>query len=152
MLCAPAHLFLLDFVTLIAPGEKYKLRSISLCNIRFISLQGCFEVLAAFIIRAYQFTEFSGVLLTASIVRVHRHDYGGSKRLWNVSQFLRDCSAQHPTKQSSSCFPLWEPEIFLILPSQSLKYSPQQSVFKHLQSHCERSSFTFIKTKGKIIG
>jgi hypothetical protein len=41
-------------------------------------------------------------------------DDGGSKYLWRVSQFLRDCTAQHPWRQSSSYSPLWESKISLM--------------------------------------
>jgi hypothetical protein len=35
---------------------------------------------------------------------------GGSKHLWNVSQFLPDHTVQYPSRQSSSYSPLWETE------------------------------------------
>jgi hypothetical protein len=41
---------------------------------------------------------------------LHR-DNGGSKHLWNVGQFLGDCTVQHPRRQSFSNSPPWEQEI-----------------------------------------
>jgi hypothetical protein len=38
-------------------------------------------------------------------------DDGGNKYLWNIGQFLSECSAQHPRWQPSLCSPPWEPEI-----------------------------------------
>jgi hypothetical protein len=38
-------------------------------------------------------------------------DEGGSKRLWNVWQFLRDYTTIHKRRQSSSYSPPWEREI-----------------------------------------
>jgi hypothetical protein len=49
------------------------------------------------------------VLKTAS----DRTDNGGSKHLLNVGQFLRDYTAQHPRRESSSYSPPWQPEILL---------------------------------------
>jgi hypothetical protein len=36
---------------------------------------------------------------------------GGSKHIWNVGQFLKDCTAQHLRRQPSSYSSPWEPEI-----------------------------------------
>jgi hypothetical protein len=41
----------------------------------------------------------------------YRPGDGGSKHLWNVGQFLRDCTAQNTRRQSSLYSPPWEPEI-----------------------------------------
>jgi hypothetical protein len=41
----------------------------------------------------------------------HRPDDGGSKHLWNVCQFLRDDTAQHFRRRSSSYSPPWKLEI-----------------------------------------
>jgi hypothetical protein len=41
----------------------------------------------------------------------HRRDDGGSKLLWNISQYLPDYMVQHPRRQPSSYLSLWQPEI-----------------------------------------
>jgi hypothetical protein len=50
----------------------------------------------------------------------HRPDDGGSKHLWNISQFLPNYTTQHPKRQSFSYLSSWDPEIsFLWLRCQS---------------------------------
>jgi hypothetical protein len=60
----------------------------------------------------------------------HRLDDGGSKRLWNVGQFLREYTTQHPRRQSSSYSRQREPEI------------SQNSTLSHLvfSADCNRSA------------
>jgi hypothetical protein len=54
----------------------------------------------------------------------------GSKHLWNVGQYLLECTAQHSWRQSSSYSPPWEPEV-----SQPL------TIFDKIFDSCTASEF-----------
>jgi hypothetical protein len=65
----------------------------------------------------------------------HHPDYGGSKLLWNGSQYLQGYTVQHPRRQPSSYSSLWELETHLLLCSQKSAVCNLQFT-KHLISMC----------------
>jgi hypothetical protein len=40
------------------------------------------------------------LLFEMRVVAPYRHDDGHSKHIWNVGQYLRDCTAQHLRRQT----------------------------------------------------
>jgi hypothetical protein len=56
----------------------------------------------------------------------------GSKYLWNVGQFLRDYTLQHPRKQSCSFSSPWEPEI-LFFDMVYIKRNTRRIIYSFLQ-------------------
>jgi hypothetical protein len=67
-------------------------------------------------------------VVSNSIYLACRPYVGGSKRLWNVGQFVQDYTAQHPRKQSCSHPSPWEREVHLICHSYFDKHDLQTTL------------------------